>query len=83
MMATITLRQFSQDVDALVRRAQSGETITIEVAGRPAAELGPVHSGRWRRGTDLAAIFHGEPVEEFAHNRDVLSDLITDPFEPR
>jgi len=39
---TVGIRHLRADVAALVRRAATGETITVTVAGRPAARLGPV-----------------------------------------
>jgi len=41
-MTEVGLREMRQNASDLVRRAQAGEKVTITVAGRPAAVLGPV-----------------------------------------
>lgn len=80
-METIGVNRLRRDADALVRRAQFGETIAIVVAGRAVAELGPAHPNRWRRAAEIAAIFQGEADADL--DRDALHDSVTDPFEAR
>ncbi len=46
-----------QQASDLVRRAQSGEGVTITVAGRPTAVLGLVASGAWRHWDDITDVF--------------------------
>jgi len=41
-MTEVGLREMRQNASDLVRRAEAGEKVTITVAGRPAAVLGPV-----------------------------------------
>jgi prevent-host-death family protein len=49
-----------QNASDLVRRAEAGEQVTITVAGRPAAVLGPVSPRAWRRWEDLADLFSAQ-----------------------
>ncbi|WP_133875158.1 type II toxin-antitoxin system Phd/YefM family antitoxin [Paractinoplanes brasiliensis] len=56
-MSEVGLREVRQNAGALVRRAQAGERVTITVAGRPAAVLGPVSPRAWRKWDDLAGVF--------------------------
>jgi prevent-host-death family protein len=46
-MATIPQKELRNNVGEVLRRAQSGEHITITVSGRPVAQLGPIRSRQW------------------------------------
>ncbi|MDQ1743434.1 MAG: hypothetical protein QOE23_1773 [Pseudonocardiales bacterium] len=82
-MTTIGVRQLRRQTAEFVRRAAAGETIAVLVGGRPVAELGPAHSNRWRRGTEIAAVFAGAPDLDFDLDRDALNNTMTDPFDLR
>jgi prevent-host-death family protein len=41
-MSTITVRQLRNEVSEIVRRAESGEELTVTVNGRPAARIVPL-----------------------------------------
>jgi prevent-host-death family protein len=69
-----------QNASELVRRAQAGEQVTITVAGRPAAVLGPVSARTWRRWDDLADIFAGPADDEWERERDLLDHSPADPW---
>ena len=70
-----------QNASELVRRAQAGEQMTITVAGRPAAMLGPIGSRAWRRWVDIADIFAQPTDEEWAQDRDLLDYATHDPWQ--
>lgn len=72
-----------QNASELVRRAEAGEQLTITVAGRPAAVLGPVSSRTWRRWNDLATVFASPTDPDWAQERDLLDDSPTDPWADR
>jgi prevent-host-death family protein len=67
----------------LVRRAEAGEQVTITVAGRPAAVLGPVSARTWRSWDELAAIFAGPTDPGWEADRDLVDDAIVDPWAAR
>jgi prevent-host-death family protein len=69
-----------QNASELVRRAQAGEQVTITVAGRPAAVLGPVNPRTWRQWVDLAEIFAAPTYAEWAGERDLLDHSLEDPW---
>ncbi|MDQ1289792.1 MAG: hypothetical protein QG622_3358 [Actinomycetota bacterium] len=72
-----------QNASELVRRAEAGEQLTITVAGRPAAVLGPVSPRAWRSWDDVAEVFR-EPVDaEWETDRQLIDNSLTDPWEPR
>jgi len=69
-----------QNASELVRRAQAGERLTITVAGRPAAVLGPVADRTWRRWEEIADIFR-EPVDsDWASDRDLVDGGLQDAW---
>lgn len=45
-MPSIPQRTLRNDVSDVLRRAESGEVITVTVAGRPVAQLGPIPRAR-------------------------------------
>jgi prevent-host-death family protein len=82
-MSEVGLREMRQNASELVRRAEAGERVTITVAGRPAAVLGPVSARAWRRWADLADLFR-EPMDvDWDADRSLLDASPTDPWEPQ
>ena len=79
-VTTTGLRELRQQASDLVRQAEAGETIIVTVNGREVAQLGPVQRRRWRRATDIAAIFTGPPDADWAADRELLDDAVEDPF---
>lgn len=69
-----------QNASELVRRAEAGEQVTITVAGRPAAVLGPVSPRAWRRWDDLADIFSGPADVAWLADRDLIDSAVVDPW---
>lgn len=70
-----------QNASDLVRRAESGERVTITVAGRPAAVLGPVGPQAWRRWDEVAGLFRVPVDAQWQTDRELLDDLPADPWE--
>jgi prevent-host-death family protein len=79
----VGLREMRQNASDLVRRAQAGERVTITVAGRPAAVLGPVSPHTWREWDDLAGVFAQATDPRWADDRDLLDDTVVDPWADR
>ena len=77
----VGLREMRQNASDLVRRAQAGERVTITVAGRPAAILGPATSHAWRRWDEVADIFARPTDPDWAGDRDFLDDSLRDPWD--
>lgn len=82
-MSEVGLREMRQNASELVRRAQAGERVTITVAGRPAAVLGPVSPRTWRRWDELAAVFDAPTDPDWVTSRDLLDDSLVDPWASR
>jgi prevent-host-death family protein len=70
-----------QQASDLVRRAERGERVTITVAGRPAAVLGPAASGAWRHWDDIADVFARPSDPDWATDRAGLDETVVDPWE--
>ncbi|HKC27543.1 MAG TPA: type II toxin-antitoxin system prevent-host-death family antitoxin [Jatrophihabitans sp.] len=79
-MTTTGLRELRQQASDLVRQAEAGETIIVTVNGRQVAQLGPVRRNQWRHATEIGAIFAGPADADWAADRDLIDNTITDPF---
>ena len=70
-----------QNASELVRRAEAGEHVTITVAGRPAAVLGPVASRSWRHWEEIRDVF-GEALDgDWESDRALISSEVPDPWQ--
>jgi len=79
-MSTFGLRELRQHASELVRRAESGEEVTITVAGRPSVRLVPVAPKTWRRFDDVSDLWSGKADPEWEHDRDLVDQQIRDPW---
>jgi prevent-host-death family protein len=85
-VATIPQRELRNNIAEVLRRAEAGERITITVAGRPVAELGPVQTARrWASPADLERILRETPVDiewadDLARMRAEDEDAADDPW---
>ncbi len=70
---TVGLRELRQQASDLVRRAQSGDTVTVTVNGRAAARLVPVGRSPGRRSGAVAGLFAGPPVDEKLWREDLAA----------
>jgi prevent-host-death family protein len=79
-MATIPQKELRNNVGEVLRRAQAGERITITVAGRPVAQLGPVESRRWVSGRGLRAVWQTPPPQTLAADVEGFPASLDDPW---
>lgn len=79
-MATIPQKELRNNVAEVLRRAEAGEELTITVAGRPVARLGPVAKRRWVGGAPLRAVFETPTPETLAEDLERLPAVLADPF---
>jgi prevent-host-death family protein len=84
-MDTIGLRELRQNASALVRRVQDGESFTVTVQGRPAAQLVPVRAAaqrrRWVSYADVADVLAAPALPGMAEDLAGLDSSLRDPFE--
>ncbi|MDQ3719818.1 MAG: type II toxin-antitoxin system prevent-host-death family antitoxin [Actinomycetota bacterium] len=69
------------NVGEVLRRAEAGEEITITVAGRPVAQLGPVPKRRWVEGEALRRIWDTPAPKRFMDDLERLPGGLANPFE--
>ena len=79
-MGDIAQKELRNQVGEVLRRVEAGETLTVTVAGRPVAELGPAHRRRWVRGPALAGVWRGKAPHTLAADLDGLPAEVVDPF---
>lgn len=80
-MDVIPQKVLRNQVGEVLRRVESGETLTVTVAGRPVAELSPAHRRLWVSGAALAKVWHGPAPQSLEHDLMTLSAEPVDPFE--
>ena len=79
-MATIPQKELRNNIGEVLRRAEAGEELTITVAGRPVARLGPAAKRRWVSGSALAAVFATPAPESLSEDLERFPGNIVDPF---
>jgi prevent-host-death family protein len=79
-MATIPQKELRNHVSEVLRRAEAGEEITITVAGRPVAQLGPTERRRWVNGPALRAVWQTPMPLALAADIEQFPASLRDPF---
>jgi prevent-host-death family protein len=79
-MATIPQKELRNNVGEVLRRAEAGEQITITVAGRPVAQLGPAERRNWVNGPALRAVWHTPAPRGLATDVERFPAALGDPF---
>lgn len=79
-VSTIAQKELRNHVGEVLRRVEAGETLTVTVAGRPVAELGPAQRRRWVGGVALAGIWRGEAPRGHGADLERLPAGVVDPF---
>lgn len=83
LMSTVGLRELRQQASDLVRRVESGEEVTITVAGRPSARLVPVSPRAWRQWNEVAELFSGFADTDWDNDRAHIDQELQDPWTLR
>jgi prevent-host-death family protein len=79
-MATVPQKELRNNVGEVLRRAEAGEEITITVAGRPVAQLGPTARRRWVSGPRLAQVWDTPAPQGMEADLERFPADLTDPF---
>ncbi len=79
-VSDIAQKELRNNVGEVLRRAEAGETLTVTVAGRPVAELGPAHRRRWVSGAALAGIWRARAPRGLDADLEGLPAGVVDPF---
>ena len=79
-MTTIPQKELRNNVGEVLRRAEAGEEITITVAGREVARLGPTSRRTWVGGPALRAIWRTPAPQTIGGDLEQFPAGIVDPF---
>ncbi len=81
-MTTIPQKELRNHVGEVLRRAQSGEQITITVSGRPVAQLGPIRTRQWVDTADLQELWDVAADTTLARDLQAFDPGLRDPWTP-
>jgi len=79
-MATVPQKELRNNVADVLRRAEAGERLTITVAGRPVAELGPTQRRQWVSGPELLSVWKTQAPGKLSTDLARFPGALTDPF---
>ena len=79
-MVRIAQKELRNNVGEVLRRAEAGEELTITVAGRPVASLGPVRRRQWVSGDALSEVWSTPAPESLLEDLPSFGGGLTDPF---
>jgi prevent-host-death family protein len=80
LVATIPQKELRNNVGEVLRRAEAGEQMTITVAGRPVAELGPARTRRWVDTGDLHELWDLPADTGLARDLQAFDAQLRDPW---
>jgi prevent-host-death family protein len=79
-MTTIPQKELRNNVGEVLRRAEAGERLTITVAGRPVASLGPVRQRQWVSGDALRRAWSTPAPGSLLADLEGFDGDLRDPF---
>jgi len=78
---TIPQKELRNNIGAVLRRVEAGQTLTVTVAGRPVAELRPASRQTWVSGPTLQAIWAGDAPRDMAEDIATFGAGLADPYQ--
>ena len=79
-MPSIPQKELRNNVGEILRRAEAGEELTITVAGRPVAQLGPLRRDHWVAGSRLAGLWDLPPDRTLEKDLEFIGGEMVDPW---
>lgn len=79
-MAQIPQKELRNNVGGVLRRVEAGETLTVTVSGRPAAQLSPLRPRQWVSGPPLRSIWAAPAMEGMLDDLQAFPAELDDPF---
>ncbi len=79
-MASIPQKELRNHVGEVLRRAEAGEELTITVAGRPVAQLGPIRGAHWIPSSRLADLWDMPPDPTLEKDLEFMGGEMVDPW---
>jgi len=80
MVVLVAQKELRNDIGAVLRRVEAGETMTVTVAGRPVAELRPVSRRTWVGGATLREVWTGAAPRGMEDDIATFGGELIDPF---
>jgi prevent-host-death family protein len=80
-MAIVPQKELRNHVAEVLRRAESGEEITITVSGRPVAQLGPIAGDPWVAAAKVRHVWDTPAPVGLAEDLERLELGLVDPFD--
>ena len=79
-MSSIPQKDLRNNVGEVMRRVEAGETLTVTVAGRPAAQLSPLKPRQWVSGAPLRSIWASPAATQMLRDLEAFPGELVDPF---
>jgi prevent-host-death family protein len=79
-MTTIPQKELRNNIGQVLKRAEEGEELTITVAGRPVAQLGPIHRAHWVSSSRLARLWALPPDPTLEKDLEAMGGEMVDPW---
>lgn len=79
-MTVIQQKELRNQVGAVLRRVEGGETVIVTVSGRAVAQLTPIPHRHWVSGDDLTSVWAGPPLRGMEDDLVTLDAGVVDPF---
>jgi prevent-host-death family protein len=79
-MKIVPQKELRNNVGEVLRRAESGEEITVTVSGRPVAQLGPARTRQWVPPARLADLWKSPADPTLETDLEDLGGEIVDPW---
>lgn len=76
----IPQKELRNNVGEILRRAEAGEQITVTVAGRPVAQVGPIHGRPWVDSTALQELWDLPRDPTLARDLEGFAARLVDPW---
>jgi prevent-host-death family protein len=81
-MATVPQKELRNNIGEVLRRAESGEEMTITVSSRAVARLGPARTRQWVPAAELADLWRAPADPALTKDLEALGGEILDPWTP-
>ncbi len=79
-MPSVPQKELRNRVGEVLRRAESGEEITITVSGRPVAQLGPARTRQWVPAAQLTDLWRAPADPTLDKDLEALGGELADPW---
>jgi prevent-host-death family protein len=79
-MEAVPQKELRNNIGQVLKRAEEGEELTITVAGRPVAQLGPIGRSHWVPSSRLAGLWSLPPDPTLEKDLEFMGGEMVDPW---